>query len=88
MKKPFLTTMAGGWVKVFMAAVLLQMLNAISEGHTLFTWDWAMGKKFINAGVVALLPVLINFFNPSYPLYGPQPKESKVVDADTGVEVK
>lgn len=87
MKKPFMTTMLGGWVKVFMAAVLLQMLNSFSEGHTLFTWDWSMGKKFINAGVVALLPVLINFFNPAYPLYGPKPKDSKVVDKASGEEV-
>jgi hypothetical protein len=80
MKKPFLTTMAGSWLKVFMSAVLLQMLNSMGEGHTLFTFDWEMGKKFINAGVVALLPVLINFFNPQYPLYGTQPKETIVVD--------
>ena len=88
MKKPFLTSMAGSWVKVFMAAVLLQMLNSLSEGHTLFTWDWGMIKKFINAGVVALLPMLINFFNPAYPLYGNQPKDSKVVDKSTNKEIK
>jgi len=87
MKKPFLTTAMGGWVKVFMSAVLLQMLNSLTEGHTLFTWDWEMGKKFINAGIVALIPVLINFFNPQYPLYGTQPKDSKVIDKESGQQI-
>jgi len=88
MKKPFLTTAFGGWVKVFMSAVLLQMLNSLTEGHTLFSWDIEMVKKFVNAGVISLIPVLINYFNPQYPLYGPKPKTSKVTDEATGQTIE
>lgn len=80
MKKPFMTTMLGSWTKVFFAAVSLQMLNSLTEGHSLFTWDIEMLEKFINAGVVALLPMIVNFFNPAYPLYGTKPKDQIVVD--------
>jgi len=78
--------MAGSWVKVFLSAVLLQLLNAMMEGHDLFTMDWSMVKKFIAAGVVALLPMVINFLNPNYPLYGSS-KDSKVVDKKTGKKI-
>jgi uncharacterized membrane protein len=71
MKKHFLAnTPAGSWVKVFISAVLLQFMNGLIEGHRLFTWDKAMLEKLATAGLVALIPVIINFLNPNDTRYG------------------
>jgi len=71
MKKHFLAnTPAGSWVKVFISAVLLQFMNGLIEGHPLFSWDKAMLEKLATAGLVALIPVIINFINPNDTRYG------------------
>lgn len=70
MKKYFLNSAFAGWLKVFISAVLLQVLNSMTEGYSLFTYDWPMIQKILNAGFVALLPVIINYLNPNDPRYG------------------
>ena len=71
MKKNFFAnTPAGSWVKVFISAVLLQFMNGLIEGHPLFSWDKAMLEKLATAGLVALIPVIINFINPNDTRYG------------------
>jgi hypothetical protein len=58
------------WVKVFISAVLLQFMNGLIEGHPLFSWDKSMFEKLTTAGLVALIPVIINFLNPNDTRYG------------------
>ena len=66
----FLNTIYGSWVKVFLSAVLTMYLAELTQGHDLFSLDILMVKKLITAGVVALLPVILNFLNPNDPRYG------------------
>lgn len=65
-----LTTPLASFIKVFLATVLTQYLIELQEGHQLFSWDLPMIQKLLTAGVVANLPVVINFLNPSYSHYG------------------
>jgi hypothetical protein len=66
----WMTTPLASFVKVFVASMLTQYLIELQDGHQLFSWDLAMIQKICTAGVVANLPVVINFLNPSYTHYG------------------
>jgi hypothetical protein len=66
----FMTTPFASFLKVFLASMLTQWLIELQDGHQLFSWDMAMIQKIITAGVVANLPVIINWLNPSYKHYG------------------
>lgn len=63
----FLNTMGGSWLKVFLVAVLV-------EWQLLGADLWALNadtlKHLANAGAIALLPIIINYLNPSDPRYG------------------
>ena len=47
------------WLRVFGAAVLAQILVGVS--------DWSIA---LNAGVVAVLPVIIEFLDPQHKMFG------------------
>ena len=51
--------MALSWLRVFGAAVLAQLLAGVS--------DWRM---LLNAGAVAVLPVIIRYLDPQDKMYG------------------
>lgn len=78
--KAFLTTPAGSWTKVFIAAVLAQMLVAYVDHSDFFSWDKSMWKKVFSASVAGLFPMIINALNPKYPLYGNKPKDDIIID--------
>ena len=69
-KKPFLNTVIGSWMKVFLTAVMIQMMNNLREGMTIASWNRDTFWDFTSAGLFALLPVIINFFNPNDTRYG------------------
>lgn len=66
----WMTSPLASFLKVFVASMLTQYLIELQDGHQLFSWDLAMIQKITTAGVVANLPVVINFLNPSYQHYG------------------
>lgn len=66
----FLNSVIGSWLKVFITALLTTYLMMLSEGHTLFSWDLAMVEKLLTAGIVSMLPVIINWLNPLDNRYG------------------
>lgn len=68
--KKLLNTWYGSYIKVFLSAVLTILLAELSQGYNLFSMDWAMGKKLIAAGVVSLLPIIINALNSEDKRYG------------------
>lgn len=70
MKQTFLNTAFASWLKVFISAMLLQVLNGLMAGHDIFTFDMLMVKQTVSAGVVALLPMIINYLNPNDPRFG------------------
>ena len=59
----FLNTIYGGWVKIFLTAILTMI---ISKGD-LFAVTL---KEVVSAGVLAILPLIINYLNPNDKRYG------------------
>lgn len=66
----FLSTVYGSWLKVFISAILGAYLLLLQDGKQLFSWDFAMIENLLTVGVVATLPVIINWFNPTDNRYG------------------
>ena len=56
----------GSWLKAFFSVILSLYLVELSQGRDLFNWDLALVKTLVTAGVVSLLPNLINYLNPKY----------------------
>ena len=65
-----MATPFGSFIKSFVATILTMWLVELQQGHELFTYDMVFIKKIITAAVVANLPVIINWLNPSYKNYG------------------
>jgi len=61
----FFNTIYGSWVKVFLSAVLTMI---IAKGNIyLITL-----QECISAGVISILPIVINYLNPNDNRYGKQ----------------
>ncbi|AXH76565.1 MAG: hypothetical protein [Bacteriophage sp.] len=65
-----LTTPLSSFLKVFIATILTQYLIELQQGHQLFTLDLMMVQKLLTAGLVSVIPMLINWLNPAYQGYG------------------
>ena len=65
----FLNTIWGSWLKVFAVAVLVKFSDL---GGNIFALDAESLKHLVNAGVISLIPVIINFLNPQDTRYGPK----------------
>ena len=65
----FLNTIWGSWLKVFAVAVLVKFSDL---GGNIFALDAESLKHLANAGIIALIPVIINFLNPQDTRYGPK----------------
>jgi len=59
----FLNTMYGSWVKIFISAILAMV---ISKGDI---YSVTL-KDCINAGIISILPIIINYLNPHDTRYG------------------
>lgn len=66
----FFTTPLGSYVKVFLTAVITMWLAELATGVDMWSMDAKMLKKLSTAGVIAVLPVLLNALNPNDPRYG------------------
>jgi hypothetical protein len=59
----FLNSIYGSWVKIFLSAILTMI---ISKGDIyLITL-----KDCLNAGIISILPIIINYINPNDKRYG------------------
>lgn len=58
-QKQTLQRVVESWAKVFVAAVITAYLSGVTEPRML-----------LNAGAVAVLPVVLNWLNPRYQGYG------------------
>jgi Na+/citrate or Na+/malate symporter len=61
--KNFLNTPYGSFLKVFIAAILVFIIKSGS----IWGIDW---KQLLDAATLAVIPVIINFFNPADTRYG------------------
>ena len=61
----FLNSVYGSWVKIFISAVITMI---ISKGNIyLITLE-----ECISAGVISILPIIVNYLNPHDTRYGKQ----------------
>lgn len=59
----FLNSIYGSWVKIFLSAILTMIM---SKGDIyLITL-----KDCLNAGIISILPIIINYINPNDTRYG------------------
>jgi hypothetical protein len=65
-----LNTIYASWLKVFIAAVLGAYLVELQNGTNLFSWSLDMVESLLTVGVASLLPIIINYLNPSDTRYG------------------
>ena len=56
----------GSLLKAFIATIITLWLVELQQGTDLFSMDLTMVKKLLTGGVVSILPVIINWLNPSY----------------------
>lgn len=68
--KTTLTKPLGTFLKAFISTVLTLYLIELQNGHVLFDGSMDMVKKLLTGGLVANLPVIINWLNPAYKGYG------------------
>ena len=61
--------MLRSWANVFMAAVITALTVVIVESGTL-ALDWKTAEAILIAGIVAVLPVIRNYFSKQDPRYG------------------
>lgn len=66
----FLTTPAGSFIKCFIAVMITLFIAKLKQGVNLFALDLNSIKDIIGGGLAASLPVIVNWINPSYPIYG------------------
>lgn len=57
------------WTNVFVAAVITAWLTLLVSNQTL-SLDWSAGEAIIIAGLVAVLPVIRNYFDSHDHRYG------------------
>lgn len=76
MKKHFLNTAFGSYLKVFVTVILTTYL---AMGKDIFDLDADSIKMLISAGFTSGLPVLINALNPNDPRYG-KSKTTKITE--------
>ncbi len=69
MESKFLNTVWGSWLKVFVSAVLGQVMVVLaSDDQTLFCMETA--KNIGIVGATAVIPIIINGLNAAEPRYG------------------
>jgi hypothetical protein len=70
MKK--LNTVWASWIKVFAVAILVKFMDI---GANLFALNIESLQHLVQAGVVAVIPVVINYLNPADTRYGKKEDE-------------
>ena len=65
-----LNTIFASWLKVFISAILGAYLIELQNGVNLFSWNMEMVETLLTVGVVSVLPIIINWLNPTDTRYG------------------
>lgn len=65
-----LNTIYASWIKIFISAVLGAYLIELQNGVNLFSWNLEMVESLLTVGVVSMIPIIINWLNPSDTRYG------------------
>ena len=65
-----LNTIYASWIKVLISAILGAYLIELQNGVNLFSWNLEMVESLLTVGVVSMIPIIINWLNPSDTRYG------------------
>lgn len=66
----FFTTPFGSFLKVFLGAMIVFLLDTYLNDMEVFVLDKNLAKSALKSGVIAVAPMLYNYFNPKYEGYG------------------
>ena len=66
----FFTTPLGSFVKVFLGAMLVFLLDTYLNNEAVFVFDKILAKSCLKAGIIAVAPMIYNYLNPKYEGYG------------------
>lgn len=72
--------MVQSWLKVFVSTILSMYLADLVSGAGAF--DMTNAYVYLSAGIVSVLPLVINYLNPSYTRYGKGAVEEAPVDVE------
>jgi len=61
--------MLKSWFNAFMVAILASLITILAQTHTL-ALDWDSIMTVLYSGVIAVLPVIKNYFDSGYTGYG------------------
>jgi hypothetical protein len=61
------------WVNTFMSAILASLTTILVTTQSL-ALDWVTLQAVLYSGVIAVLPVIKNYFDKGYDQYGKQPE--------------
>jgi|JI7StandDraft_1071085.scaffolds.fasta_scaffold147559_2 hypothetical protein len=67
MKKHFLNSAFGSYLKVFITVILT---NYLAMGVSIFELDLNSIKILVSSAVASVIPIVINALNPNDPRYG------------------
>ncbi len=73
----FLNTPFGSYIKVFLTGALMLLSINLVQGYDIFSADLKFLKELGAAGLISVVPVLINALNPNDPRYGKGSKPGK-----------
>jgi hypothetical protein len=62
--------MLSSWFNAFMAAIVTAAIVVLTSNGGSIPMDWQTWSGVLVAGVVAVLPVIKNYFSTAYTLYG------------------
>lgn len=67
--KKMLATPFGSFLKAFIVAFMTIMMSNYAENKSV-CGDWICWKNILIAAAFSVIPVIINYLNPSYKQYG------------------
>lgn len=61
------------WINTFVSAILASLITILATTHSL-ALDWTSIQAILYSGVIAVLPVVKNYFDKGYDQYGKEAK--------------
>tara|TARA_R110000868_G_scaffold290022_1_gene550277 strand:- start:21407 stop:21652 length:246 start_codon:yes stop_codon:yes gene_type:complete len=66
----FFTTPLGSFVKVFLGAMIVFLMDTYLSDGNVFVLDKTFLQSALKSGVIAIAPMIYNYLNPKYDGYG------------------
>jgi len=70
MHSKFFNSMTGSYVKIFLSGIVVLISTDIAKGVDIFHFDIPRLKEILIAGLIPVLPILLNYLNKADNRYG------------------